>query len=95
MVVWNVADMTIAKHFPLFYIEAVAWSANGRYVLAGGRDNQGRLRVYRGGDWKLVADPLVQADRSNVEYIDVHRDLVAIAGEDAGVRLFRAVPMDR
>ncbi len=87
--VYRTKDMSPVKHFPLFYIEAVAWTADGRYLIAGGRDNQGRLRVYRAADWKLVADCQVQADNSNIEYIDVHGDLIAIAGEDAHVRLFR------
>ncbi|UCF14100.1 MAG: hypothetical protein JSW59_11865 [Phycisphaerales bacterium] len=87
--IFRTKDMSLVKHFPLFYIEAVAWTADGRFLIAGGRDNQGRLRVYRAADWKLVADPQVQADNSNIEYIDVHGDLIAIAGEDAHVRLFR------
>ncbi len=87
--VFRTKDMSLVKYFPLFYIEAVAWTADGRYLIAGGRDNQGRLRVYRTSDWKLLADPKVQADNSNIEYIDVHGDLIAIAGEDAHVRLYR------
>jgi WD40 repeat protein len=91
VVVWKVADMSLARHHSMFYIEAVAWSGDCRYLFAGGRDDQGRLRVFRTSDWTAVADPLVQADRSNIEYIDVYRDLIAIAGEDAHVRLFRLV----
>ena len=89
MVVWRVADMSVVKTYPLHYIEAVAWTEDGRYLLAGGRDDQGRLRIYETRDWKLVADPIVQADRSNIEYIDIQGDLIAIAGEDAHVRLYR------
>jgi hypothetical protein len=65
----------LVKQFPLFYIEAVAWTADGRYLMAGGRDNQGRLRVYRASDWQLAGDAIVQADASNIEYIAVHGDI--------------------
>jgi hypothetical protein len=47
------------------------------------------MRVFRRSDWRLVGAPEVQADRSNIEYIDVHGELVAVAGEDGHVRLFR------
>ncbi|MHC4330094.1 MAG: WD40 repeat domain-containing protein, partial [Planctomycetota bacterium] len=87
--VYRVTDMSLLKHFPLFYIEAVAWTSDGRFLMAGGRDEQGRMRVFRTSDWQLVGSPEVQADRSNIEYIDVHGELVAVAGEDAHVRLYR------
>jgi WD40 repeat protein len=91
LVVFLSENMSVIRHFELFYIEAVAWTTDGNYLLAGGRDNQGRLRVYRTYDWELVSDPEVQADRSNIEYIDVHGDRVAIAGEDGHVRLYKIV----
>jgi WD40 repeat protein len=88
-VVWRTEDMSLVKRFQGFYIEAVEWTADGRYLMAGGRDEQGRMRVYRTSDWHLVADPEVQADRSNIEYVDVHHARIAIASEDAHVRLYR------
>ncbi|MBS3777495.1 MAG: hypothetical protein KGY70_20030 [Bacteroidales bacterium] len=89
--VWRVRDMSLVKQFSsLVYIEAVAWSSDGRYLMAGGRDDsEGRLRVYRTSDWQMVGNPEVQADAASIEYIDIHGDLVAIAGEDAHVRLYR------
>ena len=87
--VFRVKDMSLVKHFPLFYIEAVAWTSDGRYLMAGGRDAQGCMRVYRKSDWRLVGSPKVQADRSNIEYIAVHDQRIAVAGEDAHVRLYR------
>jgi len=90
--VFRTKDMSLVKHLPLFYIEAVAWTSDGRFLMAGGRDKQGRMRVFRTSDWQLVDAPEVQADRSNIEYIDVHGNLVVVAGEDAHVRLFRIAP---
>jgi WD40 repeat protein len=87
--VYRTKDMSLLKHLPLFYIEAVAWTSDGRFLMAGGRDEQGRMRVFRTSDWRLVGAPEVQADHSNIEYIDVHGELIAVAGEDAHVRLYR------
>lgn len=89
--VFRTEDMSLVKHLPLFYIEAVAWTSDGRFLMAGGRDEQGRMRVFRTSDWRLVGAPEVQDDRSNIEYIDVHGELVAVAGEDAHVRMYRVV----
>ena len=82
-------DMSLLNHLPLFYIEAVAWTSDGRFLMAGGRDEQGCIRVFRTSDWSLVGAPEVQADRSNIEYIAIHDELVAVAGEDAHVRLYK------
>lgn len=89
--VWRTQDMSLVNQFSsMVYIEAVAWSSDGRYLIAGGRDDgEGRLRVFRTSDWQMVGNPEVQADGASIEYIDVHEDIVAIAGEDAHVRLFR------
>ena len=89
--VWRVQDMSLIQQYSsMVYIEAVAWSSDGRYLMAGGRDDgEGRLRVYRTSDWQMVGNPEVLADGASIEYIDVHDDLVAIAGEDAHVRLYR------
>ena len=40
--------MSLAKRFPLFYIEAAAWTSDGRLLIAGGRDEQGRFRALDG-----------------------------------------------
>lgn len=89
--VWRTQDMSLVQQYSsMVYIEAVALSSDGRYLMAGGRDDgEGRLRVYRTSDWQMVGNPEVQADGASIEYIDVHGDLIAIAGEDAHVRLFR------
>jgi WD40 repeat protein len=89
--VWHTLDMSFAFQFSsLVYIEAVAWSSDGRYLLAGGRDDgEGRIMVFRTRDWQMVGNPEVLADGASIEYIDVHGNLVAIAGEDAHVRLYR------
>ena len=39
----------------------------------------------------MAGNPEVLADGASIEYIDVHGDLIAVAGEDAHVRLFRIV----
>ncbi len=91
LVVYNTEGMSVVWEYPLFYIEAVAWSQDGKYLLAGGRDNKGRLRIYDTSNWKLVGDPEVQADRSNIEYIDVFEDRIAVVGEDAHVRVYRLI----
>ena len=87
--VYRTRDMSLLKHLPLFYIEAVAWTSDGCFLMVGGRDKQGCMRVFRTSDWQLVGVPKVQADLSNIEYIAVHGKLIAIAGEDAHVRLYR------
>ena len=90
--VFRTADMSLMKHLPLFYIEAVGWTSDGRFLMAGGRDEQGRMRLFRTSDWELIGSPQVQADHANIEYIDVHGPLIAVAGEDAHVRLYRVTP---
>ncbi len=87
--VFRTDDMSLVKYLPLFYIEAVALTSDGCFLMVGGRDKQGRMRVFRTSDWRLVGAPEVRADYSNIEYIDVHGNLVAVAGEDAHVRLYR------
>lgn len=89
LAVFRTSDMSLVVHHELFYIEAVEWTADGRYLLAGGRDGRGRLQVFDSRDWTLCANPEVQADHSNIEYLDIHQDLLLVAGEDAHVRLFR------
>ena len=90
--VFRTEDMSLVKHLPLFYVEAVAWTSDGRFLMAGGRDEQGRMRVFRTSDWELIGSPKVQADQANIEYVDVHGPLLAVAGEDAHVRLYRVTP---
>lgn len=89
--VWRVRDMSLDFQFSsMVYIEAVAWSSDGRYLFTGGRDDgEGRIRVFRTSDWQMVGNPEVLADGASIEYIDVHGDLVAVAGEDGHVRVFR------
>ena len=88
---WRTWDMSLVFQFSsLVYIEAVAWSSDGRYLFAGGRDDgEGRILVFRTSDWQMVGNPSVLADGASIEYIDVHGNLVAIAGEDAHVRLYQ------
>jgi len=89
--VWRTRDMSLTFQFSsMVYIEAVAWSSDGRYLIAGGRDDgEGRLMVFRTRDWQMVGNPEVLADGASIEYIDVNGNLIAVAGEDAHVRLFR------
>jgi hypothetical protein len=84
--VFSKKDISLVKHLPLFYLGAVAWTTNGSFLMVSGRDEHSCLRVFRTADWRLVGSPKVQADLSNIEYIDVYGDLVAVAGEDAHVR---------
>lgn len=89
--VWRVWDMSlIFQYSSLVYVEAVCWSADGRYLFIGGRDDgEGRMRVFRTSDWQMVGNPQVLADGASVEYIDVYGDLVAFSGEDGHVRMYR------
>ena len=91
--IWRTWDMNLIWQFSsLVYLEAVAWSSDGRYLMAGGRDDgAGRMMVFRTRDWQMVGNPEVLADGASIEYIDIHEDLIAVAGEDAHVRLFRIV----
>lgn len=91
LTVWRVWDMSLVFQFSsMVYIEAVEWSSDGRYLFIGGRDDgQGRIQVFRTSDWQMVGNPEVLADGASIEYIDVHGDLVAVAGEDGHIRLFR------
>jgi len=91
-VVFRTKDMSLVRHLPLFYVEAVEWTSDGLFLMAGGRDEQGRMRVFRASDWELIGSPEVQADQANIEYVDVHGQMVAVAGEDAHVRLYRVTP---
>ncbi|MEX2231286.1 MAG: hypothetical protein WD824_03955 [Cyclobacteriaceae bacterium] len=88
--VWRVWDMSLVFQFSsMVYIEAVAWSSDGRYLIVGGRDDgEGRIQVFRTSDWQMVGNPEVQADGASIEYIDAHGDVIAVAGEDGHVRLF-------
>jgi len=91
LTVWRMWDMSLVFQFSsMVYIEAVAWSSDGRYLIVGGRDDgEGRIRVFRTRDWQMVGNPEVLADGASIEYIDVHGNLIAVAGEDGHVRLFR------
>ena len=91
--VWSTWDMSLVFQFSsMVYIEAVAWSSDGRYLMAGGRDDgEGRIRVFRTRDWQMVGNPQVLADGASIEYIDVHENLIAVSGEEAHVRLYRII----
>lgn len=91
--VFNAEDASLVVKIPMgFYIEAVAWTPDGQYLTAGGRDRRGNLHIFRTSDWKKVGEVEVQKDKANVEYIDTFKDLIAVAGEDAHVRVFRITP---
>lgn len=92
LAVFRTSNMSLVKQISLFYVEAVAWTADGALLLAGGRDEKGCLQVFRTGDWQRVATPQVQADQANVEYIAVRGRHIAVAGEDAHVHLFEMSP---
>ncbi len=91
VVVFHFDDASVAKQIPMpCYIEAVAWTTDGRYLLAGGRD-EGLLHVFSSADWaELTAVPA--QDNASVEYIDTFGDLVVVGGEDGHIRLFRVSP---
>ncbi len=88
VVVFRFEDASVVKQIPMpCYIEAVAWTTDGRYLLAGGRD-KGLLHVFSTSDWAKVTTISAQ-DNASIEYIDTFADLVAVGGEDGHVRLFR------
>jgi WD40 repeat protein len=88
VVVFDVKDGSVVKRIPMpCYMEAVAWTTDGRYLLAGGRD-KGLLHVFNADDWLKVTTVSVQKNAS-VEYIDIFGDLVVAGGEDGYIRLFR------
>jgi hypothetical protein len=57
--------------------------------MVGGQDEQGCMRVLRTSDWGLVGSPKIQADHSNIVYIDVYGELVIVASKDSHVRLYQ------
>ncbi len=87
--VFRFADAGLEIEKPMFYVEAVAWMPDGKHLLVGGWDGRGYMHVFRAGDWTKVGEVNVQDEKSNIEYIDIARDLVAVAGEDAKIRVFR------
>lgn len=88
VVVFRFDDASVVKEIPMaVYIEAVAWTADGRYLLAGGRD-EGMLHVFASGEWAEIAAVPAQK-HSSVEYIDTFGDLIIVGGEDGCIRLFR------
>ncbi|UCD51701.1 MAG: hypothetical protein JSW27_03540, partial [Phycisphaerales bacterium] len=95
VVVFRFQDGSVIRRIPMpCYIEAVAWTTDGHYLLAGGRD-KGLLHVFSTADWAKVTTISAQKNAS-VEYIDTLGDLVVAGGEDGHIRLFRiatAVPL--
>lgn len=91
--VWRALDMSLIwQYSSLNYVEAVAWSGDGRYLLVGGRDDgEGRILVFRVSDWQMVGNPQVMADGASIEYIDTYGDYVAVSGEDGHVRLYKII----
>jgi WD40 repeat protein len=87
--VFDCATMRLVADIPLCYIEAVAWTSDNRYLLAGGRDGKGNMMLWRAGTWEPAGTLTAQLDGSNIEYIDCWQDRVAVAGEDARVRVWR------
>lgn len=88
VVVFRFEDASVVKQIPMpCYIEAVAWTPDGRYLLAGGRD-EGMLHVFGTGDWTEIATVSVQ-ENASVEYIDTFENLVVVGGEDGHIRLYR------
>ncbi len=88
VVVFRFEDGSVVRQIKMpCYIEAVAWTTDGRYLLAGGRD-EGLLHVFSSTDWTKVTTVSAQ-DNASVEYIDAFGDLVIVGGEDGHIRLFR------
>jgi WD40 repeat protein len=88
IVVFRFDDASVVKQIPMpCYIEAVAWTSDGAYLLAGGRD-EGLLHVFSTDDWTEIA-AIPGQDNASIEYIDTFKDLVAVGGEDGHIRLFR------
>lgn len=93
VVVFRFEDGSVARQIPMpCYIEAVAWTTDGRYLLAGGRD-EGLLHIFSTVDWTEIMTVSVQ-DNASVEYIDTFDDLVVAGGEDGRIRLFRVSKED-
>jgi WD40 repeat protein len=65
-------------------IEALNWSAEGKYLFTGGVID-GIMRVWRRDDWSLVGYVQAQATNRQIEYIDVSSDNEVIVGGDEGV----------
>ncbi|MBD2460261.1 PD40 domain-containing protein [Oscillatoria sp. FACHB-1407] len=68
------------------YLEAVAFSPDGRYLATGAEDG---LRIYRTSDYSLVGQYTNHGD--NVEYIDFSSDgqYMITGGEDGSVRIWQ------
>ncbi|UCE46918.1 MAG: PD40 domain-containing protein, partial [Phycisphaerales bacterium] len=94
VVVFRVGDGSVVRQTPMpCYIEAVAWTTDGDYLLAGGRD-EGLLHVFSTADWTKVTTVSAQ-ENASVEYIDTLGDLIVTGGEDGHIRLFRISAADR
>ena len=65
-------------------IEAVRWSAGGKYLFSGGVVD-GIMRVWRREDWSLVGYVRAQSTNRQIEYIDISSDNEVIVGGDEGV----------
>jgi WD40 repeat protein len=86
--VFRFEDASLVKQIPMpCYIEAVAWTTDGRFLLAGGRD-AGLLHVFSTTDYRELGTISVQ-DNASVEYIDTFADLIVAGGEDGHIRLYR------
>jgi WD40 repeat protein len=64
-------------------VEAVAWSHDGGYLFSSGVVD-GVMRVWRRGDWSLVAKVQAQEKSRAIEFIDVSIDNKVVAGGDEG-----------
>jgi WD40 repeat protein len=88
VVVFGFEDGSVVRQIPMpCYIEAVAWTTDGQYLLAGGRD-EGLLHVLSVTDWARIMTVPAQ-DNASIEYIDTFDNLVVVGGEDGHIRLFR------
>ena len=65
-------------------VEALHWSAKGKYLLTGGVVD-GIMRVWRRDDWSLIGYVQAQERNRQIEYIDVSSDNEVIVGGDEGV----------
>jgi WD40 repeat protein len=74
-------------------VEAVEWSADGKYLFTGGLYS-GIIRAWRVADWSMIAWAQGQEYNRQIEFIAVNKkNLVATCGDEGYVYLFQFTPL--
>ena len=72
-------------------VEAIQWSSDNRYLITGGLIS-GRLHLWDTRDWSDLGWIQGQEKNRQIEFIDVHKDLVIVGGDEGSIHLYRLAP---